>query len=159
MPVKVASNAKRRESIDVELNRTDFSLTEKIFATREPLKIQLLIHSGSVDYKSTIDTLGKYVNLSAVELAPLIAASVRTIERSSQARKKLDLVGADRMYRFARVFDLATQMLGDAQRAKRWIRMRSQYLGNKTPLEMLQTEIGARAVEQSLYAIGYGGVA
>ena len=158
MPVKLASSARKRVSVELELQRPDFSLTAKIFSSDKPVEIQGFIQAGSVDYKATVDAVGKYVDLSVVEIAPLIAASVRTIERSAQANKKLDLVGADRMYRFSRIFDLATKMLGDARTVKRWIRTRSQYLGNKTPLEMLQTEIGTRAVEQSLYAIGYGGI-
>jgi len=49
-------------------------------------------------------------------------------------------------------------MIGDSEKAERWLRAPHRFLRNKTPLAMIETDAGVRAVEQSLYAIAYGGV-
>ena len=59
----------------------------------------------------------------------------------------------------ARVADLAEELLGDAERAKKWLKTPHRYLGGETPIAALETEIGADLVVESLYAIAYGGVA
>ncbi len=71
---------------------------------------------------------------------------------------KLDLSQGDRVYRLARIADLAAEMLGDVSIARQWLRTPSRYLSGETPLAMLSTEVGTQIVEQSLYAIGYGGL-
>jgi putative toxin-antitoxin system antitoxin component (TIGR02293 family) len=60
--------------------------------------------------------------------------------------------------RVARISELASIMIGGADKAKRWLRSPSMFLGGQTPLAMIATDDGARLVEQSLYAIGYGSV-
>ena len=66
---------------------------------------------------------------------------------------------SDRAYRLARIADLATATIGDDEKAARWLVSASAYLGQRTPLEMLDTELSTTYVEQSLAAIAYGGVA
>jgi uncharacterized protein (DUF2384 family) len=53
---------------------------------------------------------------------------------------------------------LAIEMIGDRQKAERWLRSRHRFLRNEIPLALIETDAGVRAVEQSLYAIAYGGV-
>jgi putative toxin-antitoxin system antitoxin component (TIGR02293 family) len=60
--------------------------------------------------------------------------------------------------RVARITKLASHMIGDTDRAKRWLRSPSMFLGGQTPLATIATDGGYRLVEQSLYAIGYGSV-
>jgi putative toxin-antitoxin system antitoxin component (TIGR02293 family) len=64
----------------------------------------------------------------------------------------------DSAERIARVSAEAIELIGDAAKAAHWLRTPNRYLGGKTPSEMLETETGTQAVEQSLYAIACGGV-
>ena len=67
--------------------------------------------------------------------------------------------GSDLLSRWlARVSYLAIKMIGDENRAESWLRAPCTYLGNETPISMLDTEAGVDLVVESLYAIGYGGV-
>jgi len=53
---------------------------------------------------------------------------------------------------------LAAHYLGDAHAANRWLKRPNAALGGKPPIELLDTEPGARAVENVLGRIGYGGI-
>jgi len=60
--------------------------------------------------------------------------------------------------RLARIIALATHYLGDVQSANRWLKRPNVALGGKTPIELLDTESGARAVENVLGRVAYGGI-
>jgi len=58
-----------------------------------------------------------------------------------------------------RIEAMAKEVLGNPRNAKRWLREGLRILGGKSPLEVAQTEAGARVVEQILAKIDWGGVA
>ena len=60
--------------------------------------------------------------------------------------------------RLARIIALATHYLGDVQAANRWLKRPNAALGGKTPIELVDTEPGARALENVLGRIAYGGI-
>lgn len=64
----------------------------------------------------------------------------------------------DRLLRLARLTVLAKQHLGDDALAIRWFKRPNSTLGGKTPLELIDTELGSRLVEDVLGRIAYGGV-
>jgi len=53
---------------------------------------------------------------------------------------------------------LAKHYIGDEETATRWLKRTNRALGGATPLECIDTEIGARMVEDVLGRIAYGGV-
>ena len=53
---------------------------------------------------------------------------------------------------------LAKHYFGDGPKATRWLRRPNRALGGSTPLELVDTELGARTVENVLGRIAYGGV-
>ena len=60
--------------------------------------------------------------------------------------------------RLARIIALAAHYLGDAQAANRWLKRPNAALGGKAPLELMDSEPGARSVENALGRIAYGGI-
>ena len=48
--------------------------------------------------------------------------------------------------------------IGDEDAATRWLKRPNRALGGRVPLELIDTEPGARAVENVLGRIAYGGV-
>jgi putative toxin-antitoxin system antitoxin component (TIGR02293 family) len=60
--------------------------------------------------------------------------------------------------RLARIIALAKHYLGDTHAANRWLKRPNAALGGKTPLELMDTEPGARAMENVLGRIAYGGI-
>jgi putative toxin-antitoxin system antitoxin component (TIGR02293 family) len=62
----------------------------------------------------------------------------------------------DRASRLARIVNLAERVFGAREKAFFWLRLKNTFLGNKTPLECLVRESGARIVEDALLRIEYG---
>lgn len=47
-------------------------------------------------------------------------------------------------------------MFGDKAKSARWLRKPKRQFENRTPMEMLETEIGARLVEEALHRVDNG---
>jgi putative toxin-antitoxin system antitoxin component (TIGR02293 family) len=90
-----------------------------------------------------------------------LAATLDLSSRSLQRRRGEGLLApfeSDRLYRLARIVALAKHYLGDSETATQWLKRSNRALGGKIPLESLDTELGARTVENVLGRIAYGGV-
>jgi putative toxin-antitoxin system antitoxin component (TIGR02293 family) len=85
------------------------------------------------------------------EYARVLGLSERTLTRhKGQLQKRLGLVKSDRLYRMARIFALAQEVLEDDRHAIAWLRRPQIGLSGRTPLDMMRTEAGAREVEDLL---------
>lgn len=69
---------------------------------------------------------------------------------------KLTADQSDRLMRVARMIAFAEDTFGDAQKAHVWLRRPTTALGNSAPLDLLDTEEGAREVETVLARIAHG---
>ena len=88
-----------------------------------------------------------------------LAASLDLSPRSLQRRRhegRLPSHESDRLYRLARIIALSKHYLGSEELAKRWLKRPNRALGGSRPLELLDTEPGARMVENVLGRIAYG---
>jgi putative toxin-antitoxin system antitoxin component (TIGR02293 family) len=65
-------------------------------------------------------------------------------------------VESDRLYRLARLAALAEEVFEDLDRAREWLRQHQRGLGDRAPLDLMRTEVGAREVEDLLGRIEYG---
>ncbi len=81
-------------------------------------------------------------------------------QRHRKARKeRLTVEESDRLVRLTRIQALAEDVLGNAEKANRWLREALRVLDDKTPLDVAQTDSGARVVEQILAKIDWGAAA
>src|SRR4051812_37554108 len=90
------------------------------------------------------------LKLTIAELAALLGVSTRTVARWDSAQSRLDLASGDRLLRSARLFAIARDVLEDAESAARWLKAPQRALGGAVPLELAQTDVGTRAVEELL---------
>jgi putative toxin-antitoxin system antitoxin component (TIGR02293 family) len=95
--------------------------------------------------------------LNLKELAASLDLSPRSLQRRRQ-EGRLAQHESDRLYRLARIVALAKHYLGDDETALRWLKRPNRALGGLIPLDSLDTEPGARMVENVLGRIAYGGV-
>jgi len=95
--------------------------------------------------------------LTLKELATTLDLSARSLQRRRR-EGRLARYESDRLYGLARIIALAKHYLGDSPKATRWLRRPNRALGGSTPLELVDTELGARTVENVLGRIAYGGV-
>jgi putative toxin-antitoxin system antitoxin component (TIGR02293 family) len=97
------------------------------------------------------------VRLTLKELAEILDVSARSLQRRRR-EGRLARYESDRLYRLARIIALAKHYVGDDEAAARWLKRPNRALGGSAPIHLVDTEPGARAVENVLGRIAYGGV-
>ena len=83
----------------------------------------------------------------------------RTERHRKANRERLSVEESDRLVRLARIQAVAEDVFGDAGKANVWLREGLGILDHKAPLDVAQTEAGARVVEQILAKIDWGAAA
>jgi putative toxin-antitoxin system antitoxin component (TIGR02293 family) len=97
------------------------------------------------------------LRLSDREVSSALDVSAKTASRWRHADKtRLSSSVSDRIYRFARLFALAEQVLEDTDAAREWMHDPQVGLGGHSPVELVRTEAGAREVENLLVRIEHG---
>ena len=107
--------------------------------------------------QTVVEKVMHAAGLTLKELATSLDLSPRSLQRRRR-EGRLARYESDRLYRLARIVALAKHYLGDDETATRWLRRPNRALGGCTPLQLIDTELGARAVENVLGRIAYGGV-
>ena len=104
-----------------------------------------------------VEKVRRAAGITLKELASSLDLSARSLQRRRRAGR-LARYESDRLYRLARIIALAKHYLGNEETATRWLKRPNRALGARPPLELIDTELGARAVENVLGRIAYGGV-
>ena len=105
---------------------------------------------------STFDRLKEKLEISERSLMDTVAMSKRTLTRRKNDGR-LSAAESEKIVRIGKIFDKATQVFGhDESLAARWFKTPARGLGAKTPLEMVDTEIGAQEVHTLLIRIEHG---
>jgi putative toxin-antitoxin system antitoxin component (TIGR02293 family) len=92
--------------------------------------------------------------LSAAELFTLVLPRKTLANRRKLG--KLNPEQSDRLVRVARVIAEAQEVFGSAEKAHAWLRRATNALGGEMPWRLLDTEEGARMVENLLGRISHG---
>jgi putative toxin-antitoxin system antitoxin component (TIGR02293 family) len=80
----------------------------------------------------------------------------RTLAHRKEKRQPLSPEQSDRLARMVRAADRAEEALGDRGKAARWLRQRNRALNQKRPIDLLESDVGARMVERALGRIEHG---
>jgi putative toxin-antitoxin system antitoxin component (TIGR02293 family) len=105
---------------------------------------------------SVIKVLRARVGLTDEEVYQLIAPR-RTLNRREAEGQVLSAEEADRAVRIARIAARAQQVFnGKPEYTQEWLRTPEHALGERSPLQVLTSESGARAVEEILLGIEHG---
>jgi len=95
------------------------------------------------------------LGLKGNEASVVIQLPLRTIARRKK-ENKLRPDESDRVVRLARIGAMAAYVLGSEQKASVWLHEQNRVLGGIAPLDILDTDIGARQVEDVLGRIEHG---
>ncbi len=106
---------------------------------------------------AVVEQLMRTSGLTLKELAQALDLSPRSLQRR-RSSGKLARYESDRLYRLARLVAIAHEYLGDQERARRWLKHPNRALGGVAPVAAIDTEVGARQVENILGRIAYGGI-
>jgi putative toxin-antitoxin system antitoxin component (TIGR02293 family) len=80
----------------------------------------------------------------------------RTLAHRKAKAQPLNRVESERAVRVASMTALAEETFANKDKAQKWLRRPTAPLGGKRPIDLLDSEPGARLVEQLLYRIGHG---
>jgi len=118
-----------------------------------PVEFRERIKRG-LPYRS-LESLRERLGLSVPEAASVLQMPPRTLARRRQSRR-LDADESDRLYRVARVAAQAYAVFGSEERAAEWLRRPNRALGGQLPVHLLDTDVGARQVEDVLGRLAHG---
>ena len=103
---------------------------------------------------SELETLQTSIGMPFEQLAAKLAISRSTLQRR-KAAGRLSPDESDKVMRLSRLLEHATNVFGDIQRARAWLKFPQRGLGGAIPLDYAETEVGAREVDDLLGRIEY----
>jgi len=103
----------------------------------------------------SLDSVRERLQLSVPEAASVLHMPPRTLARRRLARR-LAADESDRLYRVARVAAHAVTTFGSEEKAATWLRRPNRALNGELPIRLLDTDVGARQVEDVLGRIEHG---
>ena len=104
---------------------------------------------------ASLEVLLAKLGIARSEAAVALNLPERTLARR-QKEKRLKPDESDKVLRLARLFSLARTVLETEENASKWFAQPNRGLTGKTPLAMIDTEVGAREVEEALWRIAHG---
>src|SRR5207249_10149562 len=104
---------------------------------------------------SDLKVLQDSIDMPFGQLAAKLAISQSTLQRR-KAAGRLSPTESDKVIRFSRLLRQATDLFGDTEKARAWLKHPQYGLGGAVPLDYAETEIGAREVENLLGRMKYG---
>ncbi len=103
---------------------------------------------------SELETLHNSIALPFEQLAAKLSISRSTLQRR-KAAGRLSPDESDKVMRLSRLLEHATNVFGDIERARAWLKFPQRGLGGAIPLDYAETEVGAREVDNLLGRIEY----
>ena len=103
----------------------------------------------------SLESIRERLKLSLPEAAVVLNVLLRTLARRRHGRK-LDAGESDRLYRLARIAGQAVAVLGTNEKAAAWLRRPNRSLNGELPLALMDTDLGARQIEDVLGRIQHG---
>ncbi len=120
---------------------------------RDPIEMALAVRRGLP--WAAFEALLAALAISQAELAATLHIRSRTLSRRKDAGR-LEAMESDRLFRLARVFAHALEVFEVSERARDWLETENRALGGQRPLELLDTDAGAREVDDVLGRIEHG---
>jgi putative toxin-antitoxin system antitoxin component (TIGR02293 family) len=103
---------------------------------------------------SELETLQNSIDMPFEQLAAKLSISRSTLQRR-KAAGRLSPDESDKVMRLSRLLEHATNVFGDIEKARVWLKFPQRGLGGAVPLDYAETEVGAREVDNLLGRIDY----
>jgi putative toxin-antitoxin system antitoxin component (TIGR02293 family) len=123
-------------------------------AIKNPDDLAHLVRKGLP--AGSVPALAEKLHLGNSVLSRKLRIPQRTLTRRLSQASLLTPGESDRTVRMARVYAGAVEMIGDREKAIEWLSTPNRALGGEKPLDQLDTDTGARMVEDVLGRIAYG---
>lgn len=107
--------------------------------------------------QSALEHVKVVLKLTDREVSDALDISGKTVSRLRRSPgHRLSPSASDRLYRLARLYALAEEVLEGGEQARDWLRSPQVGLNHRVPLDLVRTEAGAREVESLLVRIEHG---
>jgi len=125
-----------------------------VLAEKPLLEILTQVRNGlpAAMFEQVASTLG----LSTGALAAKLGIARRTVTRKRGNGAPLSSETSEKLLRAARVRNLGRMLFTTDEAVSKWLSKPDASLGNMAPLDLLDTDLGAREVENLLRALAYG---
>lgn len=151
----MATKTKTSKVSAPELRRTSSTVSKRSGAKSRPV----IVHHQDIQRGLAFQELEAFQQRSQLPLSAIQRVSLLP-PRTWQRRKsegRLKAVESDRLWRLVRLFGKATELFeGNSPAASAWFQQPIEGLGGCTPLEMAETEVGAREVEELIGRLEHG---
>jgi putative toxin-antitoxin system antitoxin component (TIGR02293 family) len=127
-------------------------------ATEPKARIDFKLGVSNIESGVPLQTISRFVSASGVPLKDIynIVIPARTLKHRRARHQRLSVDESDKLARLVRVFQQAERTFGDPAIARDWLDTPKKRFDDRTPIQMLRTEVGARRVEEMLGQIEYG---
>lgn len=119
----------------------------------EPRRV-LVVHDGLQSL--IMEEAAQALAVPKATLFGAIGVPVSTMSRRLQSGARLSLDESDKVDRVAQAFKRAIDVFGQEQMAREWMSTRLLALGDRTPLELLDSSAGYQMVLNTIGRIAYG---
>jgi putative toxin-antitoxin system antitoxin component (TIGR02293 family) len=102
------------------------------------------------------DQVAAALGLSTSALADKLGIARRTLTRKQGSGAPLSTEVSEKVLRAARVRNLATALFTTDAAIHQWLSKPDSALGSMAPIDLLDTDLGAREVENLLVALAHG---
>lgn len=104
---------------------------------------------------SVFESVATQLDMAPQQITQVLGIPLRTLARR-KTEHRFTPQESDRLYRLSRTIEQATEVLGSAEKARRWLKSPNRALGGEVPFDLLDTDIGAHQVEEVLVRLNHG---
>ena len=105
---------------------------------------------------SMFDQLAATLGISTSLLSAKLGIARRTLARKHGTGAPLSAEASEKVLRLARICNLARALFATDEAISQWLFKPDSALGNVAPIDLLDTELGAREVETLLRSLSHG---
>jgi putative toxin-antitoxin system antitoxin component (TIGR02293 family) len=123
--------------------------------TNRPLREQIETLERGLP-SSALAEIATALGLPKARIVQGLKLVLRTVTQREMKHERLSPLESERLYRLVRMRALAREIFSTDAAVAEWMSAPDRSLGNRTPLEMLATDLGAQRVESLLRAMMHG---
>ncbi|MGH8227394.1 MAG: type II RES/Xre toxin-antitoxin system antitoxin [Steroidobacteraceae bacterium] len=105
---------------------------------------------------SALGEIASALGLPKARIVRALKLVLRTMTEREKKRERLSTAESERLYRVVRARSLAREIFSSDAAVAEWLSSADRSLGDRAPLEMLATDLGAQKVENLLRAMIHG---
>ena len=104
---------------------------------------------------SVFESVATQLDMAPQQITQVLGIPLRTLARR-KTEHRFTPQESDRLYRLSRTIEQATEVLGSAEKARRWLKSPNRALGGEVPFDLLDTDIGAHQHLRDLVRLDHG---